>query len=152
MNLTITFQNPEVVPKLFKEVGVAVGKQMMNKALLSAVKSVMIPEMKKNAPVHSGATKRDIRAKVVDGKNPYEARVIAGVDARKGRAGWYTHLIVFKGQKVKISRSKSGKVIRDRGRRNDFIERSAEATKGLVISIVDTELMKVLNRYKSKLV
>ncbi len=42
-----------------------------------------------------GATRRDVRAKAVDGVGQEEVRVLIGVSQKRGKVGWRTHFITF---------------------------------------------------------
>lgn len=143
MNISLTFPDKDKEIAILKEFGLATGKKAMDNILLNSARKTLVPAIKRNTPVASGRTIKDVRAKIVDSRNQFESRVIVGV--KKGSkkdtrfAGWYTHLIKRKGEK------------RKGGQRNTFVESSVESNK----SVFESDLLRsvdiIIERYRKKL-
>ncbi len=120
---------------VFAQMGSALGVKALQSALLESVNRIIVPVMRRNAPIYSGDTQADVRAKIVDRADLFKATVIVGVDARKGHAGWRTKFIRFKGSK----------------RRNDFVERSVEQTKTQLEADISKSVDTILEKFNRRL-
>lgn len=121
--------------EVFKEMKATMGVRALQNTLLLTTAKVLIPIIRRNTPIYSGDTQADIRAKVVDRNDLHIAKVIVGIDARKGHAGWYTHFIRTKGSR----------------KRNDFIERSVEQSKSLFEFELESQINRMLEKHRQKI-
>lgn len=121
--------------RIFKEMGSALGVKALQQVLLLSVIKVALPVIRRNTPIWSGDTQDDIRAKIVDRNDLFEAKVIVGINARKGHAGWRTHMIRTKGSKT----------------RNMFVERSMIECKERLEADISNSVDIVLEKFKRKL-
>jgi hypothetical protein len=83
-----------------------------------------------------GATRRDLRLKVVDGIGDETARVLIGVDKRSGYVGWRTHFITR-------ATAKDPSV-------NDFLSRAEGRTIDVVISRIGPAAQIVVRKILAK--
>ncbi|CCH54483.1 hypothetical protein BN8_03658 [Fibrisoma limi BUZ 3] len=133
------------------QAGRAFDDQVAGKVLRQAVQP-MLPAMRLEAPVgagnerislrrrdnvnandyrRGGATRRDLRIKLVAGVDGEAARVLIGVDKRRGKVGWRAHFIT------------RGTV---RMAANDFIQRTYDKTIAIVRFLFGEEAQSVVTK------
>jgi len=121
--------------KIFREMGSTLGVRALQNVLLLSVIKIAVPIIKRNTPIWSGDTQDDVRAKIVDRGDLFSAKVIVGIDARKGHAGWRTHMIRNKGSET----------------RNMFVERSMTECKTRIEDDISKSVDTILEKFNRKL-
>ncbi len=79
-----------------------------------------------------GATKRDLRIRIVPGVQDEIVRGLVGVSKSRGKVGWRTHLITRKN----LHRSAP----------NDFLARAEQKTSGLVVANMQASAEKIVTK------
>lgn len=156
MNISLTFPDKDKEIAILKEFGLATGKKAMDNILLNSARKILVPAIKRNAPVASGRTIKDVRAKIVDSKNQFESRVIVGVRKSKDKsaAGWYTHMILLKKERRGINRKKRTTLtrhVRLSGQRNTFVEQATESSREIIRADLLRSVDVIIERYRKKL-
>ena len=88
-----------------------------------------------NAYAQGGATRRDLRAKVVPPEKDESGRILIGVSKRSSKVGWRTNFIT-RGTRIRFS--KTGKSL-GRVSKNNFLQRAYDQTMPMVRVDVERE-------------
>lgn len=102
----------------------AVPKSVSNGALRKALRP-MFRAARREVPVRSGSTRRDLRIKIVKPESEEISRALVGVSQKGDKVGWKTHFITGGTRRMP---------------RNDFLQRAYDQTIAEVSTIYSREL------------